>query len=272
MTCPECLRALDPYLDDQLPVMDTLRVQGHLLCCEPCRKAAESEALLRAAIRADVSADHAPPGLRDRVLQRVSGVVPDRTASGPGRRGRPRRAVPAALAAGLLGALLLIPAARGPADLSPLAAEVVAKHLLYAGSGARGLELATADPSRLAAWLEGRLGFAVSLPLLARPGERLLGGRVTSLADLPAAYLLYEREGHRTSLLVAAGTAPGPARAAREVVEGEEVYTTALGGVALAWWEDGDRLYAAASTAGAGELREFARRCLLSARRAGGAG
>lgn len=270
MTCPECLRALDPYLDDQLPVMDTLRVQGHLLSCEPCRKAVESEALLRAAIRADMAADHAPAGLRERILRQACEAARDRPASRT--VGRPGRAVAAALVAGVLSLLLLLRGTWGPAALSPLAAEVVAKHLLYAGSGADGLELATADAGRLAAWLERRLGFPVKLPLLARSGERLLGGRVTSLADYPAAYLLYERDGRRISLFVAVAAARGRGGGTREVLEAEEVYTTTLGPIALAWWEAGEHLYAAASEAGVGEVREFARLCVLSERRGGGAG
>lgn len=267
MTCPDCLRLLDPYLDDQLSVVDTLRVQGHLLCCEPCRRTAESETVLRAAIRAGVEADHAPAGLRERILEHVL-ASPVRGSAA--RRGWLRRALPAALVAGLVAVLASLRGAGGPAEVSPLAAEVAAKHLVYAGRGA--VDFAAPEAPRVAAWLEARLGFPVAVPTLARPGERLLGARVSSLADRPAGHLLYDRDGRRISLFVAGGEVGRAAAggAWRTVVEGEELYTAVVGGVALVWWETGDRLYVAASDAGGGEVVEFARRCLLS-ERAGGA-
>jgi len=87
------------------------------------------------------------------------------------------------------------------------------------------------------------------------------------------AYLLYERDGRRISLFVAVAAAPGRGGGTREIFEDAEAYnTTALGGIALAWWEAGEHLSAAASGAGVGEVREFARLCVLSARRGGGAG
>lgn len=267
MTCQELVRTLDPYLDDELSVMETLRVQGHLICCEPCRKAAESEALLHSMILADAVEDEAPLRLRERILERVSAEP----AVFPGAPSRPRRWVfpraflAAAAAVGLLAGVLLIPGGKGLEGLSPLTAEVVAKHLLYGGAGT-ALEMTTSQAPLMAAWLERRLGFPVKVPLLARPGERLVGGRVSSVADLPAAYLLYERGGHRTSLFIARSLDLAPSGVTRRVVEGEEFYLAALRGIDLVWWEDGELLYAAASAAGGGDLLEFALLCVRSGR------
>ncbi|MBI4590933.1 MAG: zf-HC2 domain-containing protein [Candidatus Rokubacteria bacterium] len=266
MTCRELVSAIDPYLDDELTVMETLRMQGHLLFCEACRQAIESEALLRSFVAADAAADEAPAALRERIRRRVA-LIPSTL---PGRRSRPRRPVLSrALLAGLamlglvLGALVVL-GVRDRDHISPPAAEVAAKHLLYGVPAEPTLELATSETVRMAAWLERRLGFSVKLPLLARPGERLVGGRVSSIADAPAAYLLYERNGRRISLLI---TQPVPSMhrgQASHVVEGVEFYTASLHGVALVWWEDTQRLYAAASTAGQKDLLEFALLCVRS--------
>src|SRR5262249_15118013 len=48
-----------------------------------------------------------------------------------------------------------------------------------------------ADVGRLTGPLASRVGFPLKAPARLRPGERLVGGRVSSLADAPAAYLLY---------------------------------------------------------------------------------
>jgi len=268
MTCQEFLRAIDPYLDDELSVMETLRVQGHLICCEPCRKAVESEAFLHSVVMADVDGDEAPPGLRERILERAS-AAPVGLRGAPARPRRwvlPRAILVAAAMVGLLAGVLLIPGAKGPEGLSPLAAEVVAKHLLYGGGGGIGLEMATFEAPRMASWLERRLGFPVKVPLLARSGERLLGGRVSSVADVPAAYLLYERGGRRTSLFVAQSPPSARAGGIQRMMEGEEFYLASLEGIAVVWWEDGERLYLAASGAGTEDLLEFALLCVRSGR------
>lgn len=265
MTCQELLRAIDAYLDGELSVMETLRMQGHLIFCEPCRKLVESEALLHSLVSTDAIRDQAPAQLRERILQRVAAPPPPLPASrlGPWRSTIPRVSLAAVAILALLLGVLMLPGVRGPVDLQPLAAELASKHLLYAHAGT-ALEMTTSEAPRMAAWLERRLGFSVKLPLLARPGERLVGGRVSSVADAPAAYLLYERNGRRISLLIMQPPPLARRGGVKQVVEGVELYTTALRGIALVWWEDAERFYAAASTAGMKDVLEFALRCVRS--------
>ncbi len=270
MTCQEALRAIDPYLDDELSVMETLRMQGHLIFCERCRKVMESEAALHSLIVADAVRDQAPVGLRARILRRISG--------GPSILHAPRsrpswsvfaRAWLAGIAGlGILLAVLVIPGARRPEEFTRLVGEVADKHLLYAASPSATLEMTTSETSRIAGWLEPRLGFPVKLPQFARPGERLVGGRVSSLADAAAAYLLYERDGRRLSLFITPRSSVPRVEGPSRVVDGVEFYTTTLRGINLVWWEDedDDRLYAAASTAGVQDAVEFALLCVRSGR------
>lgn len=266
MTCQELLRTADPYLDDELSVMETLRVQGHLIFCEPCRKVLESEALLRSLVTADAARDQAPAALREQILQRVLAArpFPHRPPPAFRRAGFPQAFVAGALILGLLLGALMIPGVRSPEDLPPVAVEVAAKHLLYGDGAGTALEMTTSDAPQMALWLEPRLGFSVKLPLLARPGERLMGGRVSSVADAPAAYLLYDRGGRRISLLITQPPRLARPGGTKRVVEGVELYTTVLRSITVVWWEEGERLYAAASTAGVKELLEFALLCIRS--------
>lgn len=274
MTCQEFLITVDPYLDDELTVLETLRTQGHLIFCEPCRKVLESEAFLRSLVTADGLRDEPPPGLRERVLQRLPAV---RSVSHRFRPAFPRAGVRGAVllgtvTLGLVLGVLTIPGLRGPRDLPALAGEVAAKHLLYSDGTSAALEMTTSEPTRMALWLEPRLGFSVKLPSLARPGERLLGGRVSSVADAPAAYLLYERGGGRISLFVMRPPAGAPPGGAKHMVEGVELYTTTLRGISVVWWEDAERLYALASGTALSELLEFALLCVRSASPSGAGG
>lgn len=271
MICQELLRAIDPYLDEELSVMGILRVQGHLIFCEPCRKVMESEALLHSLVTADAVRDQAPSSLREQILERVTAATSGLTGfqTGPQRSALRQVCLAGAAILGIFLAVLMIPGVRGPEGLPPLAAEVAAKHLLYGEGAGAALEMTTSEAPRMALWLERRLGFSVNIPVLARPGERLVGGRVSSVADSPAAYLVYERGGRRISLFI---TRPSPlARpgGAKRVVEGLELYTTALRGITLVWWEDAEHLYAAASRAGVKDLVEFALLCVRSGRLSG---
>ena len=266
MTCPELLQAIDLYLDDELPVLEVLRVQTHLLRCNRCRAAMASEVRLHALLEADGLQDQPPPALRERVLQRLT-TVPDGAAS-PDRQRRRLAGPYAALAAALVVAVLL--AAAGVARLPsastapPFIEEVAAKHRLYTEGDGPALDVATDDAGQLTASLAGRVGFPLKAPVRLRPGERLVGGRVSSLADAPAAYLLYERDDRPLSLFISRRTTPVPAEGNRWMVEGAELYASRVHGLTLVWWDDGDRLYAAASSGSPRDLTEFALLCIRS--------
>src|SRR2546428_3410715 len=134
MTCHEFLSAIDPYLDDELSVMEALDMHKHLLGCELCRKVMESEATLHSLLRAEGVDDEAPSSLRTRILQQALA----RDTEVPQPRSRRFTQLQAWLAGAALVGLLLAVAVmlvgKRPADPAPLAAEVAAKHLLYGGA------------------------------------------------------------------------------------------------------------------------------------------
>jgi mycothiol system anti-sigma-R factor len=276
MTCNELVRAIDAYLDDELSVMDILRLHGHLLSCGHCHRVMGSEAALHSLLAEEAARDRPPGALRERIIQRVA-AEEQIGRSGTGWEARPRPGpfvlLSAVLAAAaLVGLLVLIPwmtENRKSADLVPLAAEVAAKHLLYSGGLGSGLEITTSQASALTQWVERRIGLPLKLPELDQADARLVGGRVSSLADAPAAYLLYQRGGRHISLFVTRSVPGASVGGSRSLVDGAELSTSALRGVVLAWWEEEDegRLYAAASTGDANELREFAVLCIRSGNR-----
>lgn len=266
MTCQEMAVHIDAFLDDELSVMENLRVQAHLVFCQECRRIVESETRLRGLIEADSLADAAPAHLRDRILRLTGEQAPPGPTLPVGpvvarvrrfRMGALAVAVSLAVALAVTTYLANVPSS----DLSPLVAEVFAKHRIYS-RGPETLQVATQNPSELGPWLGGRVGFPIKLPVLARPGERLLGGRLSSIADAPAAYLLYEREGRRVSLFIFRGL-PRPVVPGRSVtVEGVQFSTASVQGKPVVWWEDGEVYYAAAADGGLDDLIEFGLLCV----------
>ena len=264
MTCRDVLTALDAYLDDELTVLETLRVQQHLGRCVACGKAAETEAALHGLLAAEAMHEAPPVALQARILRDIRAET-----EAPVTRRRRRMPfipslgrLPRGALAGLLLACLPLSGTGGPAD-APFAGDVVARHLRYATGAVADLDLVTPDAPRLAGWLTHHLGFDVGVPRAAGRGERLLGGGVSSIANRPAAYVLYEGEGgQRVSLFVARQWSRAPTEGSEESIDGVDLYTATLNGVSLAWWADRGRLYLALAREGTTDLRGLAVRCI----------
>jgi len=269
MTCEEIPGLIDAYLDGELSVATTLQAHEHFAACESCRRILESEAALHGLVVQAARAAPVPAELRNHIRAGVS-------TGPPSRLHPPRRLVVRfGIVSGFVGLAVLAGLATErlwSGTMTPLAAELAGKHLLYGEGQGGALEMMTSEATTMGAWFQGRLGFPVRLPSVALRPERLLGGRISSVADRPAAYALYNRSGRPISLFVTRRI-PFTRRGWTERhVDGAELYFASLRGVTLVWWEEKDRLYAAASIGDEDSLVEFALLCIRGAQsRPGGA-
>jgi anti-sigma factor RsiW len=263
MTCAEARGAIDAYLDDELGVLEALRVQGHLRRCAGCRQVMDSEATLHALLEADVLHDEPPERLRQRIRQQCAALVSAEPRV-PARR-RPSALFGAYLSGAVMGVLLLaiviIPGSRGLVG-GHLAVDAVAWHRHHATGPIHALEVRTHDPALLATWLKSRLGVTVPFPSVSVRGERLVGARVAAIAERQAAHVLYEGEGRRVSLFATRRPFRPSTDGAEHMVEGLELYTATLDGVSVAWWNDGGHLYVAAVETGEADLMALAAPCV----------
>lgn len=257
MTCQEVRSALDLYLDDELTALEASRVQEHLDRCDGCRKTMETEASLHALLTADAVRDEAPARLRGRILKLVAKESPKRAAW-------LRRLVVGAALALLLCGILLGSDTSGPPAV-PLAIDAVAWHV-YSEMTVHDLELTTADPTRLAGWMERRVGMVPDFPASGVRGERLLGARVSLLATYRAAQLVYEGTDKRVSLFIMRRPFPPPPNTPERVVEGVDVYPVRLGQISVVWWNDGGHLYLAVARAAEADGLAFAALCVRNSR------
>jgi len=261
MICRDVATALDAYLDDELSVLEVLRVQNHLHDCGHCRAMMEAEAALRALLEADAMEDALPPALRDRVVQRVAAAAASLPAAERWRRGAAVVLRPAIALAALLALALLVPGIRGPIEPPQFAMDAAAQYRFSSEAVEPDLDLRTTDLHQLAAWMQGRVGLSVSAPTVNRPKRHLVGGSIASLGGVPAAHLVYEWDGQRLSLFVIPTPSSRSEWPEREI-DGVDVYTARLGEITVSWWDDAEHLYIAASPASARALTEFARLCI----------
>ncbi|MGE0661045.1 MAG: anti-sigma factor [Reyranellaceae bacterium] len=95
-------------------------------------------------------------------------------------------------------------------DAVHLAGNAAVAHRVFAVEVRHPVEVGADQQAHLVQWLSRRLGTRLVAPQLEAQGYRLVGGRLLSAGEGPAAQLMYEnREGKRITAFVANGVADG---------------------------------------------------------------
>lgn len=92
-------------------------------------------------------------------------------------------------------------------QVAVLVAEAVRAHALYSVDPHRPVEIGADQSETMVRWLSNRVGTPVSAPDLTKNGYMLVGGRLISAAEGPAAQFMYEDEtGRRITLFATQGS------------------------------------------------------------------
>lgn len=92
-----------------------------------------------------------------------------------------------------------------PVAIADLGQQALAAHSVYAVEVRHPVEVPGSDKDHLQAWLAKRVGTAFNVPDLSEQGYALLGGRLLSGDEGPAALLMYEdQRGQRLTVMLAA--------------------------------------------------------------------
>ena len=90
-----------------------------------------------------------------------------------------------------------------PSDLTMLAREAIANHVVYAADRRRPTELGAAQREDLARWVSNRLKHTVAPPDMGPTGFHYMGGRLAATPQGPAGLFMYQDEsGLRLSIFV----------------------------------------------------------------------
>ena len=146
------------------------------------------------------------------------------------------RAMPAAAAVGLVATFMI-----SKVQWSPVAADVVAKHQRQLPIEVSG------GPEQVKEWYSGKVDFPVHVPQFRNLSAALRGGRLASIGDKQAAYLVYDVHGDKVSVFIFdASELPIEARR-KAVVGNREVYFDQEHGYNVALYRDRGVGYAIAS-------------------------
>jgi mycothiol system anti-sigma-R factor len=190
LRCAGVRRFVDTYLDGEFAEADRVEFEQHLEQCDDCKRYVRGQADWKAAVKAAAPREQAPAALRNRV-QRA--IAREKSPAALVRRLPNKRwaarVLPVAAALGVLGTLVV-----SRVSFTPVAADVIAKHR-------RALPLEVAgDPASIAKWYQDKLDFRFKAPDL--PKAALRGGRLSSVGDKQAAYLVYDVAGNKVSVMV----------------------------------------------------------------------
>ncbi|HXG70706.1 MAG TPA: hypothetical protein VNJ04_08860 [Gemmatimonadaceae bacterium] len=199
-------------------------------------------------VRRSASRTVAPLEVRDRLFKAIS-----RARTQTGTRVRPNAAL---TGAGASAAILLLifgikafsgsnPSA--PRTLMPILVEEHARALGEAG-------IRSSNPSEIARWLNGRLSFAMQVPIFAEASLR--GARVVEVEERRGALIEYELGKDLVSYFVVAGYARVRTPSAPSLVE------TVWDGYHVVSWTEPGRLHAFVGNVSESKLRLLAVKCI----------
>jgi anti-sigma factor RsiW len=197
---------LHAYVDGQLPPDRHAQI-AHALQAQP--EAAEQVAAYlaqREALRAGlapIAAEELPPRLQ---MQSLIAAQLARRSSLAERRTIWRAAAAVLLAFGIGGAggwALHSRFGTAPSELTTMAQEAIANHVVYAADRRRPTELGAEQRDDLARWVSNRLGHPVAPPDMSSTGFHYMGGRLAATPQGPAGQFMYQNaDGKRLTIFV----------------------------------------------------------------------
>jgi anti-sigma factor RsiW len=249
MNCEECRDLIDPYIDNELDVSETILLKRHLLECPECGPLLESRKALRALLKNPQLQFEVPDSLRGKIRS----SLPRMTVRGKHGSGMqsviPWISVPLALAAAFAVMLAFLKPV-GIFDRSranSLAEEVVSSHVRSL-LAAHLLDVPSTDQHTVKPWFDGKLKFSPPVQDFAERGFRLIGGRLDYLDGREVAAVVYQRNKHIINLFIWPSEAGQSAAAKSFAKDGFNV---------LHWDRDGFEFWAV-SDVSAPDLKAFA--------------
>jgi anti-sigma factor RsiW len=211
LRCAGIQRFVDTYLDGEFAETERHEFEEHIAGCEDCRVRVKGQAEWKMAVRAAAPRERAPAALRNRVQRAIAKEARGKTQKASWRTFA-TRVLPIAAAAGLVGTFIV-----GKMSLSPVAADVIAKHQ-------RNLPIEISGGSeQVKRWYADKVGFPVRPPSLCNTCA-LRGGRLAEVANQQAAYLVYDVNGNKVSVFVFDPTSVPLELPQRTTVGNREVY------------------------------------------------
>lgn len=257
MTCDAFAPFVDAYVDGELDAQDRLEMEVHLAQCERCREQVAVQAQIKTHFKACLSDERAPEGLRARIFDQLNEIDSDESWTGlevadsdePRRRWLRRISMVAAPLAAAIALVVALPAftvAPASSTSTPVVEQTIDWH-----RGEFPIEVTGPDAADVSRWFHQKVSFPVRpLAFSSEFKANLLGARLAHVNERRAAYLLYEVQGTRMSVLIFDGKGiEVPAELVREI-SGRDVFWARQSGYDVALLREDGLTYAVTSELG----------------------
>lgn len=245
MICKDVQRCVHAYIDAELEPQQLLELDAHLSNCVECQQLVEFERWFKGELQDTIGRFSAPEGLSTQIrasldraerLQTLQSILP-------------RVGVAAAIALGVIAALLLPSFLSSTVDDEPASAGQHQVVDFVAKQHARSLPLEVSGPdaNNVASWFRGKVDFAVQPPLFNSEQVKLVGGRLSNVGTQQAAYLFYEHNGRPLTVVVYDGQTHTPVGGIPHQAGNRAVYVGQSRGYNVAMWNQGGVSYAVSS-------------------------
>ncbi len=211
MICEELIPFLDAYVDQELDAQDLSDMENHLRECDGCRERVSYQVSFKEHFKTVLSETRAPEDLRARLLNQLGDMSIPLAADASAEIAEPtsrraawfRHAWVAAPLAAALGLVLLVPnftVAPARSDVVPVVEQTVEWH-----NGNLPNEVSGPDAQTVTRWFNDKVDFPVRLPRFQADRVVLVGARLAHVQDRRAAYVAYEVDGTRLSVMMFEG-------------------------------------------------------------------
>jgi anti-sigma factor RsiW len=253
LSCEEYNTLIHGYLDGELDLLSTLRLEAHLPECASCAQTYGSHRALRSAMSRGELYFKPPNELAGRIHVALQEANAERHAPlSVWKVPKPMRwriwwpsismaasAVLVAIVAWRLGSVASRPS---PEDL--LAQSVVGSHVRSLMAN-HLTDVLSSDQHTVKPWFDGKVDFSPPVKDLSGDGFPLVGGRLDYLEDRPVAALVYQRRKHFINLFIWPSA------------ENSRKKTVMRQGYNLFHWTQSGMTYWAVSDLNSNELQEF---------------
>jgi len=197
MNHDEASRLLGAYLDGELDLSASVKLEEHLAGCESCqRQLAEQQELLEV-VRSETPRFVASPFLKTRIRAALREEA--RSAPGGFWKGFSRAWLYSGAAAAV--ALILAVTFSWRQGLPDFVQEAVANHVRSL-QASHLMDVASTDQHTVKPWFAGKLDYSPQVVDLATSGYPLIGGRLDVLQQRTVAAIIYQRRKHYINLFI----------------------------------------------------------------------
>jgi len=193
MACDSWIGKLDTYLDGELPAAESRSLEAHLRGCPACAAEVLARVQMKRTLQTVGQRFVPSPEFRAKMSAQFAGK--------PAARWSFAWALAAAALTLLFVAILITGLSDRRSRQQTLMSELTDLHVATLASSTP-VDVVSSDRHTVKPWFQGKVPFSFNLPELQNSDFQLVGGRVTYLAQVPGAHLIYQLRKHEISVFI----------------------------------------------------------------------